>query len=226
MAFINTLCVVRVNTSRVARHDNVEVMKTPAERLAHAREQAGYATATDAARAMGLKPSAYINHENNWRGFERHAARYAAFFRVSLEWLSTGKGDMKPRRSPGSFSLPVRGKVGAGAIVDMQNYDSDTLIDEMDVDMSHDMLLAIEGDSQWPRFMAGEWLIVAGEPVDPARLIGGYAVVQCEDTGRRLVKMLLRGTRPGTYRLDSHNAPPEDNVKLLAAWRIKGTWLG
>lgn len=71
-------------------------MKTPGERLAWAREQAGYETAADAARALNCKYPTYAGHENTSRGLSaKVAARYAAFFRVSLAWLLTGTGSPK-----------------------------------------------------------------------------------------------------------------------------------
>ncbi len=73
-----------------------EGMGTANDRLRQARS-AKYATAVDAAQAMGIKPPTYIQHENGTRGsgsIPRAAAqRYAAFFRVSLDWLLTGKGE-------------------------------------------------------------------------------------------------------------------------------------
>ncbi len=70
-------------------------MTEPFERLKIARERAGYATAADAARAMGIKEVSYYHHENGTNGLSRSGARYAAFFRVSLDWLLTGRGQMQ-----------------------------------------------------------------------------------------------------------------------------------
>lgn len=65
------------------------------ERLKWAREQAGHETAADAARAMRINTQTYAGHENGARGFTAQAARYAAFYRVSVDWLLTGKGSPK-----------------------------------------------------------------------------------------------------------------------------------
>ena len=63
-----------------------------AARLRQAREQAGYETPTDAARAMGIVESTYLGHENTHRGFSlATGARYARFFRASFEWLMLGE---------------------------------------------------------------------------------------------------------------------------------------
>lgn len=71
-------------------------MATANERLRKVREKR-YATAVEAAKAMGVKEPTYIQHENGIRGTgsipRKAAERYAAFFRVSLDWLLTGRGD-------------------------------------------------------------------------------------------------------------------------------------
>ena len=75
------------------------------ERLQHARELAGYKTATDAANAMGAPVPTYGGHENGFRGFRTDTGqRYARFFRVDFEWLMTGKGEPRPQ----SLDLRVR----------------------------------------------------------------------------------------------------------------------
>lgn len=68
------------------------------ERLKRAREDAGYADAVTAAAALGANKFTYGQHENGTRGFKRDtAAAYARRFKVSLEWLLTGKGPMRPK---------------------------------------------------------------------------------------------------------------------------------
>ena len=71
-------------------------MQTANDRLKQVRAPR-YETAVEAAQAMGIPPATYIQHENGTRGsgsLPRAAAeRYAKFFRVSLDWLLTGKGE-------------------------------------------------------------------------------------------------------------------------------------
>lgn len=62
------------------------------ERLMLARQRAGFKTAAEAAKAMGVKYPTYAAHENGSRGMQREAAIYARFFGVPLEWLVRGKG--------------------------------------------------------------------------------------------------------------------------------------
>jgi hypothetical protein len=68
-------------------------MKTIGERLAYAREKAGFVTPGDAAASLGTVYSTYIAHENGTGGFKvDKAVQYARKFKVSLDWLLTGKG--------------------------------------------------------------------------------------------------------------------------------------
>lgn len=66
-------------------------------RLKTARELAGYASAAEAARALGIVEASYFAHENGSRGLRPQvAAKYAERFDVSLEWLLTGRGTPRP----------------------------------------------------------------------------------------------------------------------------------
>jgi phage repressor protein C with HTH and peptisase S24 domain len=191
--------------------------KTPHERLKMVREKAGYAHAADAARAIGVALPTYTHHENGTSGLSRRGERYARFFGVSLEWLLTGRGEMRgpaPRNG-----IPIMGiaTAGAAAIPSAEDEAHAALGFAALPDPDEVFAQRVEGDSMWPRFLHGETIICAREPARPDRLIGRYALVQLPD-GRRMIKRLARGTRPGRYSLESHNAPPEHDVELLAAW--------
>lgn len=98
-------------------------IRAPNERLTEAREKAGFATAADAARALGVKLPTYYSHENGTSGLRPDvAAKYARKFRVSLEWLLTGKGEA-PTTGVVPFDnelegLPLLGNIQAGAWVE------------------------------------------------------------------------------------------------------------
>jgi SOS-response transcriptional repressor LexA len=83
-------------------------LATPSDRLRHAREQAHYATASDAARAMGIEEPTYLGHENGNRGLGRAGQRYARFYGVSLDWLLDGRGSMRPTPPQLERSRPGR----------------------------------------------------------------------------------------------------------------------
>lgn len=60
------------------------------ERLAWAREQAGYADKADFARATGVNTTTYRAYENGQNGFAKHAATFAKKLGVPAEWLLDG----------------------------------------------------------------------------------------------------------------------------------------
>lgn len=81
-------------------------VKTPNERLRFAREKAGYATAVEAADALGVPRSTYIGHENGHRGFPaKQAPKYARKFKVSEEWLLYAKGGQEDPLEPSADDL-------------------------------------------------------------------------------------------------------------------------
>lgn len=66
---------------------------TPNDRLRKARLAAGYQSASQAAKALGVAVSTYIAHENGQNTFgTARAERYGAVFSVSSAWLLTGEG--------------------------------------------------------------------------------------------------------------------------------------
>lgn len=70
-------------------------MSDVSDRLIKARERAGYSTAADAAKALGVKLPTYYSHENGSVGVRAKVAEvYARKFKVSLDWLLTGRGAM------------------------------------------------------------------------------------------------------------------------------------
>lgn len=69
-------------------------METENERLKAARIAAGFPTAADAARGLGMPVGTYSGHENGHRGFPKSRAPfYARKFKTTEEWLLYGKGD-------------------------------------------------------------------------------------------------------------------------------------
>lgn len=70
------------------------------ERLVAARKHAGYATAADAARALGVSYPTYAGHENGASGFRAATGEhYARRLKVRFEWLMRGAGPMTDAES-------------------------------------------------------------------------------------------------------------------------------
>lgn len=194
-------------------------MSDIAERLRTARQGAGFSSPADAADAMGIPRPTYYAHENGTKGLARSGQRYSDFYRVSLDWLLRGRGDM----TSGISSIPLMGLVGAGSQVEPIGDTVAASIGEIDLpDGEHLGALIVRGDSQYPRYMDGEIIIYDRRPEAPGRLANHYAVVDCTD-GRRLIKKIVRGRGVSSWTLWSHNAPEEADADILAAYRVRGT---
>lgn len=93
-------------------------MDSLGDRLKKARERAGYETAADAARALGVKEPTYSGHENGSRGFRAPTGKiYARRFKVPFSWLMAGEGEIDApvsRVHDELMPIPVVGTVEAG----------------------------------------------------------------------------------------------------------------
>lgn len=199
------------------RHDDTP--RTRGERL-KALRAARYPSARAFADAAGVNVTTYRQHENGIRDVPKEwAITYARMLGATTDYLLFGR---RTRGGAGnSISLDVLGKVGAGAVVELPDDPAGgQAFDTIEINVEGMALLQVEGDSQYPRFMNGEYVSYYTSPTHPDRLLNQYCIVQVEGDGRRLIKKLRRGARPGLYRLESHNAPIEEDVPLLAAWRI------
>jgi transcriptional regulator with XRE-family HTH domain len=85
------------------------------ERLAWARERAGYATKDSFASAVQVHPTTYRAYENGQNGFAKLAARFAAKLGVTAEWLLEGGAQPKGLAPD---QLDLRLPMGPGATVD------------------------------------------------------------------------------------------------------------
>src|SRR5262249_60638662 len=91
--------------------------ESPHQRLRVAREQAGFARASDAARAMGIEEPTYLGHENGSRGLSRAAPRYARFFGGSPDRLIAGRrgGALARPAQPPPAAPPPHARPGRAA---------------------------------------------------------------------------------------------------------------
>lgn len=100
------------------------------QRLKEARIAAGFPSAAAAAHSMGISYQTYAGHENGKAGVRTaQAERYARKFRVSLDWLVSNRGEMRPNTSllayNEAFGLPVLGAIRAGYWLDTSARDED-----------------------------------------------------------------------------------------------------
>lgn len=173
---------------------NVKRMTEPHDRLKAARERAGYADATSAAKAFAWNPTTYRAHENGTRGLKTGVAqKYAKAFRVSAGWIMTGDGEGSTALDvsssevvPSKFkpvAIPIIGKTEAGTFREVVEYDDDEneyVFDEPDPEFprARQVAFLVEGDSM--------------NQADPPILPGAKLIcVDFEETGLPLIEGMI-----------------------------------
>jgi transcriptional regulator with XRE-family HTH domain len=194
-------------------------MKTLALRLRAAMKAAGFnqpALARAASRARAPVSQQVVQHLLSGRnGTSKHLPAIAGALSVSLDWLAAGKDS---GRAVPAEALLV-GKVGAGS--EIIRFDEGTVLAGIEAPAGVDApnVAEISGDSQYP--LQEGWLIFYGPEHRGVadECMGKLCVVQVKD-GPTLLKTVKRGTRRGLFRLESWNAPPREDVKLVWAARV------
>ncbi|MBR2813449.1 MAG: S24/S26 family peptidase [Reyranella sp.] len=117
--------------------------------------------------------------------------------------------------------VPVLSYVGAGA--EVIPVAGDGPVDHVDVPVGLEKVTSggyrVRGDSMMPMFADGDVLFPEQHPSPPERRIGSVVIADLGD-GRRLVKKLLRGSKPGRWNLLSVNPSEpafEDQIVLRVA---------
>lgn len=94
------------------------IMEEMHERLIAARKAAGFKTAQEAAESLDVKYPTYAGHENGTTGLRLDvAAKYARKFKVSIDWLATGRGKGPraiPLDQPADWKLDLQEAIRAG----------------------------------------------------------------------------------------------------------------
>jgi phage repressor protein C with HTH and peptisase S24 domain len=205
---------------------------TRGERLKEARARR-FKSARLAAKAMGIAVSTYGAHERaedpGGRDYgPEEAKRYARFFRVTPEWLLTGRGRGPDGTEieigePDPSKVPVVGYVGAGSKAHFYDVAQGDLDEVYPPAGSPESTVAVEvrGDSLGPLF--NRWLVFydsVHHEVTPD-LIGEICVVGLPD-GRVLIKQIQRGRADGLYNLISQTEAPIRDATVEWAARVNG----
>ena len=179
-------------------------MTTPGARLKKARESCGFVTAKDAAIAMGVPIATYTQHEAATKHLpSRRADEYAAFFKITPEYLLYGRGAVPPRVPV----LDANGRdTGRTAAMPPQPSELTRALLTTDGDgIAHFGFVAIYNHPQ------------ARKPA--TELHGRVCVVsvQINDAPRQLVRIIQPGTREGRYHLIGGAMPLIDHAVLWCA---------
>lgn len=206
---------------------------TRGERLRTAREK-HFKSARIAAKALGIAVSTYGAHERAEAPGGRdygpdEAKRYGRRFRVTPEWLLTGRKieptDGRPGpepEEPPAPKIPVAGYVGAGAETHFYAVSQGGLdeIDAPDGSTPDTVAVEIRGDSLGAFF--DRWLVFYDDvrrEVTPD-LLGKLCVVGLDD-GRVLIKKLQRSRSQGLFNLVSQTEAPILDVAIEWAAKVK-----
>jgi phage repressor protein C with HTH and peptisase S24 domain len=174
-------------------------------RLQAARERAGFEDRVRAADFLGVNRVTYNSHESGGRakrGLPLEAARlYARRFKANLEWILTGKGRIDERTE----GVAIAGFIGAGAeVTDYGDaYRFEDLGVRPEVADAYEWY-EVRGDSMIPRALPGEFIGISKKHRPPREMLRRECLVFLPD-GRRLFKILERGSGPGVYDLVSYN---------------------
>lgn len=192
------------------------------ERLREARRDAGFEDATVAARSLGMEPPTYLAHENGSRGFKARVPEYARRYKVSLEWLLTGRGQKHPRVEPARSdrTVPLVGYVGAGAEAHYAAAGELDRISAPENSTEDTVAVEIRGESLGSFF--DRWLIFYDDVRRPVTsdLVGRLCVVGLED-GRILVKRIRKARTRGLFHLESQTEGTLFDVPVEWAARVK-----
>lgn len=191
-----------------------------ANRLRAAREKAGYASASDAARAFGWGDAGYRHHENGTRSYGLDAAKkYARAFRVKPGWLlgMDGVDDSPPVANTANSVLIVGGSVAAGVWREAQEvFDAFEIEAPAHVPHADRFGLVVEGHSMDLCYEPGtvlDCISIFTNSVEPEA--GDHVIVERikpDGLRERTVKELAR--RDGRYFLVPRSTRPEFSAEI------------
>lgn len=216
---------IGVNAKRIGapcKMHGMDIVQDAASRLRRARAAAGFPSARQAAIRLGVSEPTYYQYESGERGYSRHAERFAKAFRVSLEWLITGRGDMKGSEK----HIRLVGYVGAGAeIFPFDDHAQGAgFEDDLPAPPGLEDAIAVEvrGDSLYPAYWPGDRVYYKRDRDGvPTMALNQECVVQVHN-GPMLIKTVKRGSAKGLFDLESYNAAPRPDQRL--DWAAPVLW--
>ena len=164
-------------------------------------------TIDQAAEAMGISRGGYLKIQ---RGENRLTSTT-----LDLAARAFGVTTAEIIGSPNLLTIPVMGRVGAGAQIEpeFEQVGPDGLFEvEIAIPFPPDMIgFEVVGDSMYPRYDDGDVVICSRDGEPQAISNGDEAAVRTSD-GRRFLKKVMRSGE--AFDLESHNAPPIRGVGL------------
>lgn len=202
-------------------------LRTRANRLRAAREDAGLGSAREAARQFNWNYNTYASNENGNASFSYALAKqYASAFGVSAQWLYDGVGAPEPDApspQPRPILVPVIGRVGAdteGRVLFATGQDAGDLVPLPPGGSDKAVALQVVGHSMRGVADDGGLIYFEDQRTPPTPDMFGHVVVVETLEGEVLIKRLLRGSRSGRYDLESVVGPVREDCKLRWAAHI------
>jgi len=213
-------------------------MEEQHDRLRKARMGAGLKSAAIAAEKHHWNYPTYAGHENGSRGFRSETAQtYAKAFKVPLEWLITGDGDLRPVNGDdahdGDALVPVydvQASAGFGSLVDYEEqthslaFPPDYLKKLTSSSAKNLVIISTSGDSMEPTLLDHDIVLI-----DTSKTHLGYEgmfVLRHNDT--LLVKRAGMAATAGNVTLLSDNKAYPPVEAQLADLHVVGKvlWYG
>lgn len=173
-------------------------------------------------RSVKVSQQTYLQHENGTRGFTANAWEYAKALGVSPAWLVWG---IDSGRDVPSVEFKIAGKVAAGSqgFFEPAYADGDgepVFFYPQEISLA----LEVEGDSMLPRYHDGDVIFFGDKYEDPMRFVGREVMAQLRD-GRKLLKVLARGSQPGLWTLYSVNTSYDPISDVELDWILPVKWV-
>jgi phage repressor protein C with HTH and peptisase S24 domain len=191
------------------------------QRLKYLRKANKNINQTQLGELMGVKQSTISRWEGGIDEPEHdHVRALADLFKCTTDYLlGTDTLNASPR------VIPVVGYVGAGGInIPFDDYAHGDGMDEVEAPPGlNDAAIAVRvsGDSMYPAYENGDIIFYVrnGVDIDESECIGKQCIIKVTE-GPIYIKRLSRGSAPGLYHLESHNAPPMHDVTIDWATKV------
>ncbi len=191
------------------------------ERLKYMRKNLKNINQTELGNIMGVKQSTISRWESGIDEPEHeHVRALADYFKCTTDYLlGTDKLFESPRVTH------VVGYVGAGGVnIPYDDYAHGDGMEEVETPPGlNDTAVAVKvsGDSMYPAYEDGDiiFYIRNGMDIDEDDCLGRQCIIKVSD-GPIYIKRLSRGSSPGLYHLESHNAPPMHDKSIDWAARV------
>ena len=244
---------MQVNTQCIGPPPTISSMtKEIHNRLRRARERAGFKTASEAAKWLGVESPTYLAHENGSRGIKGDALqKYAKRFKVEISWLLTGEGapleTKLPTKSHGHEGpsiievegdtyarLPlydIRAQAGRGALaydgapIGWRLFDFNWIKSASRSAIEDLKVIEVSGDSMEPTLYKGDHVLV--DLQNTALAQPGLFVLRLDES--LMVKRVQKLIKSGNVRVISDNPRYEaeeisDENRISVIGRV--IWIG